>query len=69
MGFDETDVAYHLHQIDGMRCQYASQPTLVRSDMGSIMDAIEDNSCPILGASSSFLRGLMPCQHQGGRCR
>ena len=39
--FANSKVAYHSREIDGMGCQYANQPTPVKNDLGSVMDAIK----------------------------
>ena len=39
--FANSKVAYHSQEIDGMGCQYANQPTSVKNDLGSVMDAIK----------------------------
>ncbi|KAK9919067.1 hypothetical protein WJX75_009116 [Coccomyxa subellipsoidea] len=38
--FANSKVAYHSREIEGMSCQYANQPTPVKNDIGSVMDAI-----------------------------
>jgi threonine synthase len=39
--FANSKVAYHSREIDGMGCQFANQPTPVRNNLGSVMDAIK----------------------------
>ena len=38
--FANSKVAYHSREIEGMACRYANQPTPVKNDLGSVMDAI-----------------------------
>lgn len=38
--FANSKVAYHSREIEGMAAQYANQPTPVKNDLGSVMDAI-----------------------------
>jgi threonine synthase len=38
--FANSKVAYHSKQIEGMASRYANQPTPVKNDLGSVMDAI-----------------------------
>ena len=39
-GWPRHQVAYHSREIEGMACGYANQPTAVKDDLGSVMDAI-----------------------------
>lgn len=38
--FANSKVAYHSKEIEGMASRYANQPTPVKNDLGSVMDAI-----------------------------
>ena len=39
--FANSKVAYHSKEIEGMASRYANQPTAVKNDLGSVMDAIQ----------------------------
>ena len=56
--FANSKVAYHSREIDGMGCQYANQPTAVKNDLGSVMDAIK--------TKFHFLTPTLPCLADSG---